>query len=485
MLTQQQIDEIRAKSGLQPSTPPQKGNYTGKYDYLKKDSTFTEEAGKRLKERGEDVAQTFKDTAEGNIHPLSGSLQTVGAGAGAVSDVIFEGIKSITPKPVRDFLASAIQKIAGNKKVSSTLQKIDSWSQRHPEASKDLGAVVDIASIAPVAKGGQLGIKATSEAAKVASVEAKKGLAKSGDLAIELAKKGKKVLEPKQKTGIEATGQILQGKPKDIKEGVRALSAIDIKGIDTFGDLKSRLRDKISKLSRQVDNDLGTDATKRKLKDLGSVITGESGNISVNPVETALKQLDELYSKTGDSKKLIKIRDTISKAQNEGLTNLEINNLARKYGSEFGSKAFGKNGDPLTSVNAKLFENTRTDIKEVARSGIKGKEAQIADQTTSSLINTEKLIQKNLEAVNKLQQKIQQRGLLEKIGHNLTKYADVLTGGSIRGLVGGLLPRGVGNKTLNALDIEEVLAKNLQLIKEAINSGNEKEIIDILKKIQQ
>ena len=63
-------------------------------------------------------------------------------------------------------------------------------------------------------------------------------------------------------------------------------------------------------------------------------------------------------------------------------------------------------GDALTSVNAKMFENTRSQLKQLARQGITGKAAQTADQAMSKLYNTQRLVQKNVEAVNKIQQKI-------------------------------------------------------------------------------
>ncbi len=78
------------------------------------------------------------------------------------------------------------------------------------------------------------------------------------------------------------------------------------------------------------------------------------------------------------------------------------------------------------------------------------------------------MIDKNVEAVNKLKQKINERGLIEKAGYLLAKYGDILTGGSIRGFVGGILPRGAGYKVMNALDVEQALRKNLDIVEKAL-----------------
>ena len=47
--------------------------------------------------------------------------------------------------------------------------------------------------------------------------------------------------------------------------------------------------------------------------------------------------------------------------------------------------------------------------------------------------------------------------------------------------MGGLLPRGVGYKTLNALDLEKHLKKNLEVIQKAIKSKSDDEINQLLK----
>jgi hypothetical protein len=279
-------------------------------------------------------------------------------------------------------------------------------------------------------------------------------------------------------------GKVLQGTTGDIKTGVKALSTLDTTGVKTFKDLGSSIDNKIGQLATKVDADLGIDTTKRVLNDLKLTAKTSTGKVvSTNPVKNALSQLDELYSKTGDIVRSAEIKELSKKAAKEGLTNLEINDIARVYGKEFGEKAFGKLGEPLTSVNAQLYENTRKQIKELSRQGIKGAEAQKADKLMSSLYNTQTLVKRNIEAVNKIKQKIAERGLLEKVGYNVSKYGDLLTGGTLRGFVGGLLPRGVGNKVWNAIDIEKALENNLKIISDAIKSGSDKEIVSILKSL--
>ena len=279
----------------------------------------------------------------------------------------------------------------------------------------------------------------------------------------------------------QATGQIIQGKTGDVKQAVQAIGAVDTTGVKTYKDLLGKFKEKKPELLSVVDNELAKDTTQYSLDNLSTTVATNSGKkVSTNYVDSALKDLRELYSTTGDVKQLANLEELAAKGS---YTLKEVNDISRVYNSEFGQKAFSKLGDPLTSVNAQRFENTRKGLKDVARRGLGGAEAKKADELLSSVYNTENLVKRNVEAVNKLRQRINERGLLEKAGHYITKYADILTGGTIRGAVAGLLPRGAGYKVLNALDLEEQLAKNLDIINKALTSKSDDIIVNQLKSL--
>jgi hypothetical protein len=293
------------------------------------------------------------------------------------------------------------------------------------------------------------------------------------------------IMTPK-KTAEEAMGEVLQGKTKDVKTGLKALKQVDVSGVKTYQELGGRVDKSISALSQKVDEVLGADKTLTPLSNLKSTITSKGGQtVSTNYVETALRQLDELYTTTGDIASKADLSALLQKAQTEGLTKLQINNISRIYNQEFGSKAFSKMGDPLTSVNAQMYENVRKGLKAKAREGMGGTVAEALDKDISALYNTQKLVQKNVEKVNQLQQKIQERGLLEKVGHAVSKGFDMVSGGTVRGLIGGLLPRGAGYKVMNDLDLEEQLAKNLTIIDKALKSGSDDAIIKAVQAVEK
>lgn len=298
-----------------------------------------------------------------------------------------------------------------------------------------------------------------------------------------LSNKAKNAMRP-EISATDAVGQVIQGKTKDVPVAMRAFKNVDTKDVKTYSDLDKRISTSIGDLSTKVDEVLARDTTKTLLRDLGSNITTKKGQeVSTNYVETAFQNLEELYEATGDVASKADLKFMMQKAETEGLTKLEVNSLSRIYNQEFGQKAFSKIGDPLTSVNAQKYETVRKGLKLKAREGMGGTEAEALDKDISALIGTQRLVKNNVEAVNKLQQRIQERGLLEKVGHGVSKAFDMISGGSLRGIVGGLLPRGAGYKTMNALDLEEQLADNLEIIKKALAEDSDEALIKAAKEI--
>lgn len=455
------------------------------------------------------IAEINQAQKSGEQGSLSSLFQKFGAGAGAatksIGDLLTGAVKSVLPQKAEDEVKKGLEKVVttvlntklpNDKNITEfvikpAIDKYESLKQTNPEAARNLSAFANIAMLATDIYGAGQGTKALKESLKK-GVDIGKGASKviSEELNTTIATRVPKTINKLQeintvkKTPTKALGEVLQGKTSDLKPGLESLVSLDTTGVKNYSDLNKKINSKISQLLKTVDKDLDVDSTKRLVQDFNLFYITEDGVATVsNPVKTAIEQLEELYRKTGDILEQANINTIKKKASTEGLTSSEVNKLARKYGSEFGKKAFSKTGDQLTSVNAQMYENVRSQIKQVARQSLRGAEAKKADELITSLLNTQKLIEKNIEAVNKLKQKIKDRNLLEKVGHAVGKYADVLTGGGLRGVIGGLLPRGVGYKTMNALDIEEILSKNLKIIQNAIDSNDEKQIIDNIKKL--
>lgn len=282
-------------------------------------------------------------------------------------------------------------------------------------------------------------------------------------------------------------GAISQGKIKDIPKAKKALSSIDTKGIKTFKDLTKSFDDKITEMAKNVDKFLGAKTEKIVLKNLAKTEKVGDKSVSHNYVNDAINQLKELYKKTNDPVGVEKITQLKNKVSTEGITIKEINDIARKYGNEFSSKAFRKGtGEPLTSVNAQSFENTRRGIKSTARELFGDDAYKIVDKEMSNIIRAKDLVKKVSEKANDLSQRIEKRGLGEKLGRRAFNLIDTLSGRTMSGFLrAGFIPRGGGLKTLNALDLEKNLQKNLKQLKELekVLSKGDKEILKKVEKI--
>lgn len=139
--------------------------------------------------------------------------------------------------------------------------------------------------------------------------------------------------------------------------------------------------------------------------------------------------MEELYSKTLDVDSLDNLRAKYKDPDGTyaKLSEKDLNDLAREYNSNFGKKAFDKNGNPLTSVNATKFENTRSGVKSVSRSLMKDDTMKTLDDQISSLYTAKDLSEKMAGKVDDLYKRVQERGLLEKIGRGAGAAVDLAT----------------------------------------------------------
>lgn len=185
MLTPEQINQIRQKSGLKPIANSTTTNYAGRFDHLvsgekkeTKESSFLGDVGTAIKKRFSSTKDTWKDTASGKINPLQTGIRTVGSAAGLVGDVFGAGLNKVTPEPVKSKLSEVTQSIAETEPAQKMISSYLSFRDKHPEAAKDLEASVNILSLFPIGKGTQLagkGIKAGAEAVETGAKTAIRG----------------------------------------------------------------------------------------------------------------------------------------------------------------------------------------------------------------------------------------------------------------------------------------------------------------------
>lgn len=321
--------------------------------------------------------------------------------------------------------------------------------------------------------GGAYGVAGGLEEGKTAGEIVEKGI-KGAVLggAISTAGVGLSKLNKMRKSGQasdikKAVGQIIQGEKKDIKPALNTLKQIDIKDVKNYSDLKSRIKGNIKELSGGMKELLSSDETLRKLPELSNSVKVGDTVVKTNYIKQSLNDLAELYQKTNNPTELQRIKNLINQSQKSGLSLADINNIAKEYGTEFGKKAFSKLGEPLTGVNSVAYENTRKGVKTTLRTILGDDRARMIDKNISDHLNTLNLVERMEKKSNSLLQKINERGLLEKTGSVVGKSVDLLSGHTLRGFAGGLFPSNVGLKTMNSLDMQNKIQKNLKIINKA------------------
>lgn len=259
-------------------------------------------------------------------------------------------------------------------------------------------------------------------------------------------------------------GQITQGTPDDINRAMNTFRSLeDIGDTRTYKGFNDVLDQKIKVLSGAQDKLLGADDTVRKISEFTKKAGEGASEVSKNFIDESFKHLDELYDSTGAVDDLARIRALRASATENGLTLKQINDLAKEYGTEIGKKGFNRRtGEPLTSVNAQLYENTRKGLKEAVRGVLLDDASKLLDSEMSDLIDLRRMTDVVEGKVTQLQNKVIGRPILERAAIKTVKTIDLLSGHILRGIVESLFPSNVGLKQLNFIQIQERLGKNIR-----------------------
>lgn len=473
------------------------------FNDVKKEPSTLQKIGTDLYKRGTNIVGEIKDTYSNINNPEKkgrlgeGLLRVTGEVAGGVTDTLGNVIggvantldnatgnitSSLANKGIQSILDTDIGK-QGLEYAKKSSEDYNKWKESNPDAAKNLEAVVNIANVIPIATSLKPILKTGEKVLDTAIRVGKKTTGELGNKTVKVTSQIREGISPTP-TKEKAISQLLQDKTGDISKSFEEAfksSKIDPTKISSYKELGQAFGGAIKNLSERVSSKLD-DSVYKPLTSLSlSQKTTAGKEIKTNFVDKALKQLDELYTSTGDDIAKADIQDLIEKANTKGLTDKGVNDLAKLYGQEFGEKAFSKvTGDPLTSVNSQMYENIRSGLKKTARSGKGGAEAEILDNQISKIYDVKKLIDKTSDKVQDLKNKIEERGWLAKGAYTGVKLLNTITGGVIRGATDAVLNRGTGLKVLNALDLEVNLKRNLEIIEKALKSNTEKEVSDIL-----
>lgn len=489
------IDDYLGEEAKTIPAGPAKSDIQQRFDAVKKSPSFLERVKNRVVDTVGDVTETaknlggtisqgftdIKDTVNRtDINPIQKVTASLGQAASTVSEGIGEttiGVgKALLSQKEEDTIQKLTQDIAGRIAETDTVQSISSKAKDwYNNLDTDNKLIVDSAGgmasfmsdVLGFGAGKQSvkqGINAVDTAIDVAKPVVKDAFesgVKTVDNALEPRRQAKIV---QRKADIEdAVGRIIQGKPEDVAAAERAFKTVDTKGVKTYKELKDVMKDDVTTLSEKLDSLLETESpTPLKAEQLAQYIKVGDKTISQSPVQTALKELSDYYTKINDATNAEKVRQMVEKLDTDGLTLKEVNDIAKLHGRDL--NGFNANGELASGLSKQAAENTRKGLKSVVRDRTTGDAAKAIDSQISDLLKTSKLVDEMEVKVQKLYQKIKNRTLAAKAGGAVADVLDLATMGTLRGFIAKLFPSNVGLKTANALDLEKELAKNLKKI---------------------
>jgi len=413
---------------------------------------------------------------------------TLGQGIGAVEGAILNPITNITKgKPLFEGEKEAI---------SSLSQKVGQFGQTIGEEGTKAAPLAGLGKIpSAVIAAGQLYEggkslisgdyeKAVPELALGAlgayGVKGSKGLifdqpiGKVADMTLTGGKKGVD----------ELVNTIAQGKVADVAKAKSALSTLDVSGIKNYEEFAPVINTRIKNLAEGQDKLLEADTNFYRTPQLDKTTKVGNTSITTNYVKEALADLEHHYSISADYVNAEKIAQYSKKLEETGLEAKDINNIARIYGSEFSSNAFKIDGTIKSGVSASKAENIRTGVKTTSRTIFDNEALQALDTEMSNLYRLRDLTNKMTERVNRAEAKLTTPTMIEKVADKLIQIADVTTLGSVKGVAKTLLSRlGVQEKSLNAVQLEAALSKNLKMLDKLNSATKEADILSSLDEI--
>lgn len=381
----------------------------------------------------------------------SNILQSAGAVVGGGLDVAGTGLYGAaelvapdTTKAVTGGLSNVIKAI-GSSVPQDVVSGLSNWATQHPEAAGNLNALLELSAVVPAGKG--LGALKTVTTAGKASQTIEK-----------------------------TTGRIIQGLPEDVSPAVRTFTNqnLDVSKIKTYKELSDSIQKNIDVDLKRVTDELKTDTTKYRVENFN---LDKGFGVKVNPVKDAISSLKELGNKTSDTKLLLELKPYEMRLSKGEFTTNDINELAKLLGKN--KKSFGANGQLLKNTSAVKSENTRKELKSLARDGMSPELAKL-DMRVHEAIDTKDLVDSMADGVFKQLQKAEEYSALRRLVGGAATTVDLLSGRLMSTILTRLARTG---NSLNKIDIERELVKNLKTIKDLSNTNNKTELMKFLKGI--
>lgn len=399
-LTQEQMNAKLKAKGITPSWQAQKKVVTPT-PTPQKQTTFGERAMSSvsgtvggvftsLAKRASNIATIKNEASTGGLRTrIMTPIRAIGEAAGAVGDVVTEGAKGVfhllkeeDQEKVKKGIGGTLEAVG----VTDAMKKYEEWALKHPEAAKDIEATVNIASMLPIGKAGQLAKTSAKSVAKKTGLEtAEKMASKVGKATEEATEIYRSVLRPT--AGEVKNIEIRKG--KNIDDSYKLIAENDIpinktpdNRLDTVESVAT-IESKIDPLEEELDTILASKPERSfNLQDFAEKAKAEikaQKGISATAKKDQMNDIDE-YIKN-------EIEDKFGENwESEGMlpnvTAKELNEIKRglwKEGYRADKPTAQKSARKLGHI---IKEEIETAFPDVAESGVNQKIADFVQAKT-------------------------------------------------------------------------------------------------------
>lgn len=437
--------------------------------------------------------EEIADTYQKNKNLPATALSATAIAPKAIGDSIFEAAKVVAPDSWKQAVKQVIQNIVENPNVSNEIIKpLMEWSEKNPQKARAVKDVADIASVLP----GPKAVEVTGKVIKKGEDAVVKTVAPIAESAV------KKTAEKTAQQSTDIVDRIVRGSKnitaQDAKAALMELDGAKLSNVKTFKELSSTLDEHVKAKTGEVTKLLEQDPNVYNMENL--IVSSKVGerSIETNYALEAVKHLEEFYQKTFNPTGLEKIAQLKKKMLGDGLTQVEINALAKEYGSKLTTGFYKQNGDLLKGANAQASESVRKGLKETSRSLYEvfnpggAKKLQALDQSAGRALNTKAVIDKLSEMVRAASAKAPRQSSIRKAagvaGKAVGTAIDYSTAGGIKAIVRQALGANFVRDTISLVDLEKALNKSLRDLvkngsKETVKIKTLKAIIEASKKL--
>lgn len=351
---------------------------------------------------------------------------------GSVWDIIWGwigwAVKWFTTQWERDSMSNAVawffKKALETDMGEAALEKWNSLTPEQQKEAKDYLTYIDWAMNLSLGWAARTPIKAWAKGIAEWVTAAKEWI--SNQIKKQAVKNAIKNATQNEEWLRKVANVIWQWATKDIDNSVKALQTIskhsDLTSLSNFQELDNASNAVERKLLQVVDENLWkyTDVIKASDQKVVNVDWQEMWKV----VDDAIADLRDVYSKQRNAEGLKDLIDFEKRFQWEWVSYKELNDFARKYGSEMDSW----NAKNQLTTDAKVWtETTRSGIKDLIRERVPEAELKDIDSEIGSIANFRKLVQKSIEKANNTEKTLREKWVLESIRKTYSDIKNTIT----------------------------------------------------------